>query len=335
MTLAELAEKINATLVGNAAAEVKSCATLDQAGAGQVSFLANPKYVKQLETTKASAVVVGLNTDPAAIGRPELSLLKAKDPYYTFMQAVVALHGYRKHPHEGVHPQAYVDPSAIVGEGTVVYPGVFVGPHVKVGRDCILYPNAVIYDGCVLGDRVTVHAGCAVGVDGFGYATSGGVHHKIPQTGNVILEDDVEIGANCAIQRATLGSTVIGKGTKFGDLVDIGHGTKIGPHALFVGLVGIAGSVTIGHHCTIAGQAGMAGHLKIGDNVTIGAQAGVMESIPDQTAVFGAPAMPASTARRVYTLFMQLPELVGRIKQLEQKVEELSSDDSNDTGAQE
>jgi UDP-3-O-[3-hydroxymyristoyl] glucosamine N-acyltransferase len=323
MTLEELAEKIQAKLEGDAGAEVNSCATLDEAKRGQVSFLANPKYIKQLETTQATAVVVAPQTQ---IDRPGLTLLKAKDPYYTFMQAVVALHGYRKHPHEGIHPQAYVDPTATVGEGTIVYPGAFVGAHVKVGRDCILYPNAVVYDGCVLGDRVTVHAGAAIGVDGFGYATSGGVHHKIPQTGNVVLEDDVEIGANCAIQRATLGSTVIGAGTKFGDLIDIGHGTKIGTHGLFVGLIGIAGSVTIGHHCTIAGQAGMAGHLKVGDNVTIGAQAGIVNSIEDQSTVFGAPAMPVAQARRVYTLFTQLPELLARIKALEEKVEELSAE---------
>jgi len=320
MTLEELAKKLGATLAGEPSAEVTSCATLDEAQSGQVSFLSNPKYVQQLETTRATAAVVGLNV---TMDRPGLSLLKVKDPYYTFMQAVVVLHGYRKHPHEGVHPMAYVDASAAVGQGTVVYPGAFVGPGAKVGRDCILYPNVVIYDHCVLGDRVTVHAGAAIGVDGFGYATQQGVHHKIPQTGNVVLEDDVEIGANCAIQRATLGSTIIGKGTKFGDLIDIGHGTKIGPHALFVGLIGIAGSVTIGHHCTIAGQGGVAGHLKLGDNVTVGAQSGVMTSLDDKSTVFGAPAMPQNTARRVYTHFTQLPELVGRIKELEKKLAEL------------
>ena len=331
MTLEELAGKINATVAGGAgdpSAEVTGCSTLEEATPGQLSFLSNPKYLKQLETTRATAVVVapGMMTD-----RTDLVLLQAKDPYYAFMQAVVHLHGYRKHPHEGIHPKAYVDPTATVGEGTIVYPGAFVGPRAKIGRDCILYPNAVIYDDCVLGDRVTVHAGCAVGVDGFGYATQQGVHHKIPQTGNVVLEDDVEIGANCAIQRATLGSTVIGKGSKFGDLIDIGHGTKVGPHALFVGLVGIAGSVTIGHHCMIGGQAGMTGHLKVGDNVSIAAQAGIHTSIPDQTAVVGSPALPIARGRRVIALMTQLPELLDRIRQLEQKVEELSTDEASET----
>jgi len=329
MTLQELAGKINATVAdggGDPSAAATSCATLEEAAPGQVSFLTNPKYVKQLETTRATAVVVSPAVTSA---RQDLVLLQAKDPYYAFMQAVVLLHGHRVHPHQGIHPQAYVDPTANVGEGTVVYPGAFVGPRATVGRDCILYPNAVVYDDCVLGDRVTLHAGAVIGTDGFGYATHQGVHHKIPMTGNVILEDDVEIGANCAIQRATLGSTVIGKGTKFGDLIDIGHGTKVGPHALFVALVGIAGSVTIGHHCTIAGQSGVAGHIRIGDNVTIGAQAGVINHVEDQTMLMGAPAMPLSHGRRVYATFAQLPQLVDRIRQLEEKVEELASKSEN------
>lgn len=329
MKVKELAEQIGATVVGDPEREVSSCATLDQASENQLSFLANPRYVKQLETTSAGVVVVGLN-----VNSDRVTLLKAKDPYYAFTQAVVLLHGYRKHPHVGIHPQAYVDPAATIGENTVIYPGAFIGPRAKVGRDCIIYPNAVIYDDCVLGDRVTVHAGAAIGVDGFGYATHPiiengekvAVHHKIPQTGNVILEDDVEIGANCAIQRATLGSTIIAHGTKFGDLINIGHGSKIGAHSLFVGLIGIAGSVTIGHHATLGGQAGVAGHLKLGDNVTIAGQAGVMNAIPDQTTVIGVPAMDAAHARKVYLNFMNLPELVQRIKQLEQRVEELSVD---------
>jgi len=329
MKVKELAERIDATFSGDGELEITSCATLETAGDGQLSFLANPRYVKQVDTTQASAVVVGLN-----VTNDRVTLLKAKDPYYAFTQAVVLLHGYRKHPHEGIHPQSYVDPAATIGEGTVIYPGAFVGPRARVGRDCIIYPNAVIYDDCVLGDRVTVHAGAAIGVDGFGYATHPvmengekvAIHTKIPQTGNVVLEDDVEIGANCAIQRATMGSTIIGRGTKFGDLINIGHGSKIGAHALFVGLIGIAGSVTIGHHATLGGQAGVAGHLKLGNNVTIAGQAGVMSAVPDQTTVIGVPAMDAAHARKVYLAFMQLPELVQRIKQLEHRVVELSVD---------
>ncbi len=330
MRLSELARRIEAVVVGDGELEVTSCATLEEAGAGQVSFLANPKYMKQVETTKATAVVVGHKVESGHV-----ALLKARDPYYAFTQALVILHGHRKHPHAGIHPRAHVDPTAAVGEGTVIYPGVYVGPRAKVGRDCTLYPNAVVYDDCILGDRVTVHAGAVIGVDGFGYATHAGedkvaMHHKIPQTGNVVLEDDVEIGANCTVQRAAMGSTVIGKGTKFGDLISIGHGVRIGAHGLLVGLNAVAGSTTVGHHMIMGGQAGIAGHLKLGDNVTIAAQAGVMSAIKDQTTVLGTPAMDAAHGRKVYVGFMQLPELMQRIKQLEQKVEELGAEGSED-----
>ncbi len=321
MTLDELSRKIGAELVGDPSLEITSANTLDEASAGQVSFLSNPKYLRQLETTKASAVVVSPRTTNGRV-----ALLKAKDPYYAFTQAMILLHGHRKHPHQGVHPLAHVDPTARVGASSVLYPGVYVGPRARVGEGCILYPNAVVYDNCVLGNRVTIHAGSVVGVDGFGYATHGGVHHKIPQAGNVIIEDDVEIGANVAIERATLGSTIIGKGTKFADLIGIGHGTKIGAHGLLVSQVGIAGSVHVGDHVTMGGQVGVAGHLRIGDHVTIAAQSGIVNNVEDDSILMGAPAMPAHHARRVYTVFTKLPDLLDRIKELEQRVKELSSD---------
>jgi UDP-3-O-[3-hydroxymyristoyl] glucosamine N-acyltransferase len=256
-----------------------------------------------------------------------LPLLKTKEPYYAFTRAVVALHGYRKHPFRGIHPAAHIDPTAVIGEGTIVYPGVYVGPRTRIGRDCVLHPNVVIYEDCVIGDRVIINANSSIGPDGFGFATVQGTHHKIPQVGRVVIEDDVEIGANTCVDRAALGSTVIGKGSKVGNLNAIGHNVRIGEGALIVAQVGIAGSVKIGHHCTMAGQVGVAGHLSIGNNVTLGAQTGVIDDIPDQSTYIGAPAMPAQQARRVYSLFTQLPDLLQRIKQLEQKVEELSSSD--------
>jgi UDP-3-O-[3-hydroxymyristoyl] glucosamine N-acyltransferase len=323
ITLKELAGAIGAEIVGGDPAQVISAVnTLEDAQSGQVSFLSNARYVRLLETTRASAVIVA-----RAVRSQRVPLLRTADPYYAFSQAVVKLHGYRRHPHEGIHPAAHVDPTATVGEGTVIYPGVYVGPRARIGRDCILYPNVVVYDDCVLGDRVTLHANCSVGHDGFGFAThkepgEPAIHHKIPQVGNVVIEDDVELGAGCAIDRATLGSTVIGKGTKFSNLISIGHGAKIGPHGLLVGLVGIAGSVKIGHHVTLAGQVGIAGHIEIGDGVTVGAQSGVINDVPDGATLVGSPAMPASQARRVYTVFQQLPELLERIRKLEQKVAE-------------
>jgi len=231
----------------------------------------------------------------------------------------VLLHGHRKHPHEGVHPLAHIDPTARLGRGCVIYPGAYVGPGATLGNECILYPNAVVYDGCVLHDGVILHAGAVIGQDGFGYATHGGEHHKIPQVGIVELHDNVEIGANVTIQRATLGKTVIGAGTKISDLVAIGHGAGIGEHGLLVSLVGIAGSTKIGHHATIGGQAGVAGHLVVGNRVTIAARGGVVGDVPDGTVLYGAPATPAPHGRKGLMLQAQLPEIVERIRKLEDR----------------
>jgi UDP-3-O-[3-hydroxymyristoyl] glucosamine N-acyltransferase len=321
-TVSQLAEKIGATVAGDGSASITSVNTLEDAQPGQVSFLSNPKYIKLLASTKASAVIAPLDARADSV-----TLLRTADPYYAFMQAVVLLHGHRQHPHRGIHPGAFIDSTAKVGEGTVAYPGVYIGPRTVVGQDCILYPNAVVYDDCILGDRVILHAGAVVGTDGFGFSTHKGVHHKIPQVGNVIVEDDVEIGANVAVQRATLGSTIIGRGTKMSDLISVGHATRIGPAGLIVSLVGIAGSTKIGHHVTIGGQAGLVGHLTVGDNVVIAAQSGVVEDVPDQGFMIGTPATQAPNGRKVLSLTARLPELLNRIRQLEQQVAELAADE--------
>jgi len=323
ITLGKLAETIGAEVAGDSAIEVSGVATLETAGPKDISFLSNPQYAKLLETTQAAAVIVS-----RGVKSERLNLLKTADPYLAFSKAVIALHGHRRHPHNGIHAQAFVDPTATIGENTIAYPGVFVGPRVKIGRDCILYPNAVIYDDCVIGDRVIVHAGASIGHDGFGFATSKGVHHKIPQIGNTVIEDDVEIGANAAIQRAAMGSTFIGKGSKVDSLVSIGHGVRVGDHALLVSQAGIAGSTTLGHHVTLGGQVGVAGHLSIGNHVTVAAQGGIIGDVEDQMTLLGAPAMPLHEARRVYVVFRKLPELLARLKQLEEQVAELAADRS-------
>ena len=327
MTVEELAREIGAEVAGDGKATITSAATLEDAQAGQISFLANPKYAKQIDSTKATAVILAPKIAATA---KNVTLLRAADPYFAFMKAVIRLHGHRKHPFAGVHTDAHVDPGASIGENTVIYPGVYVGPRSKIGRDCILYPNVTIYEDCIIGDRVIVHASTVIGADGYGFATHKGEHHKLPQIGNVIIEDDVEIGAGCSIERAALDSTIIGKGTKIDQLVVVGHGSKIGPHCLLVAQTGIAGSVTLGHHVTLAGQTGVSGHLKIGNNVTIGAQSGVISDIDDQATLVGSPAMPVSHARRVYMLFTQLPDIVERIKALEDKIEELGSSSAGD-----
>ncbi|MBI1370923.1 MAG: UDP-3-O-(3-hydroxymyristoyl)glucosamine N-acyltransferase [Planctomycetes bacterium] len=344
MTLEQLARTIGATIRGAADPNmtVERCVGLEEAGASDISFLANPKYIDQLAATKAAAVIVAPD-----VKADHLTLLTADDPYFAFRNAVVALHGYRQHPAPADGPiskLAVIHPTAKIGEGTVVhpfavisenvaigargviYPHTFIGPDTIIGDDCQLYPNVVIYDRCVLGHRVTLHAGCVIGQDGFGYATHKGAHHKIPQSGNVVIEDDVEMGAGCAIDRATLGSTVIGKGTKFSDLIAIGHGTKVGKHNLLVALVGLAGSVETGDYVVMGGQVGVAGHLKIGHQVQIAATSGVMNDIPDKTQIGGTPAVPLTEAKRIHLHTMRLPDLAARLKKLEREIEKLRNE---------
>jgi UDP-3-O-[3-hydroxymyristoyl] glucosamine N-acyltransferase len=312
MKLSDIAAKIGAELVGDPEIEIQSIAALEEAGPGQLSFLSNTKYLQDFKATRASAVIV-----PTGVESSGPCLLRCKDSYYAFAQAMVLLHGHRRHPHVGVHPRANVDPTATIGENTVIYPGAFVGPHTRIGRDCVLYPNVVIYDSCVVGDRVSIHAGTVIGVDGFGYATHGGVHHKIPQAGGVTIGDDVEIGANCTIARGALVNTVIGAGTKMDGLGMIGHGATIGPGCMIVAQVGISGSTNVGKYVTMGGQVAITGHLTIGDFATLAGRSAVMTDIEPRAKVMGMPAMPASHARRVYVAFTMLPELVDRIKKLE------------------
>lgn len=312
LTAQQLAEQLGAELIGDGSVVLKRVATLQLAEGDCVSFVSNQKYVSQLAECKAGAVIVGQE-----IRQAKMPLLVMRDPYLGFQKAVVALHGYRKHPFDGIHPRANVDPSAQVGQRCVIYPGAYVGPGVQIGDDCIIYANATIYDQCVLGDRVIVHSGVVIGVDGYGYATSRGVHHKIPQVGNVVLEEDVEIGANCVIARGALESTRIGKGTKLDGLVMIGHGAEIGPYSLLVAQTAIGGSTVTGHHMVMGGQAGIAGHLTIGNLVTVAGGAGVTKDIADKQTVMMTPAMPVRDARRVIAAMKQLPRLVSQARELE------------------
>jgi UDP-3-O-[3-hydroxymyristoyl] glucosamine N-acyltransferase len=324
MLLSELANKINAQIVGDPNVHVTGVAPLDDATPNDVSFLANPKYAGKISTTKAAAVCVDAKTQPKQVP-PGLNLLVCKDAYFGFAQSMIALVGFRKHPHEGIHPRAFVDPTATVGQGTIIYPNAYVGPRARVGSNCILYPGAVVYDDCILGDRVTLHANTVIGCDGYGYATFNGTHHKMPMPGIVILEDDVEIHSCTVIQRATMGATVIGKGTKMGDLIEVGHGTKTGQHCLLISQCGMAGSTTLGNYVVLAGQVGVTGHLTIGDFAKVGAQSGVMTDLDPKADYLGSPAQPIADARRTYVAMMQLPELVKRIRELEKKVAEHES----------
>jgi UDP-3-O-[3-hydroxymyristoyl] glucosamine N-acyltransferase len=315
MNLGELAKRIDAQLVGDASIEITAVATLDDAKPGDVSFLHNPRYAKQLFTTKASAVIVAPNVNAEGV-----ALLKSKEPYFAYRQAVVALHGFRVHPHVGIHPLAYVDPTATVGENTTIYPFVYVGPRAKIGKDCIIYPNCCVYDDCILGDRVILQAGAVIGPDGFGYATKNGEHYKIPHVGNVIVEDDVEVAGNSVVQRAATGSTVVGKGSKLGDLVNVGHAAKLGAHSFLVSQAGLGGSCVTGKWLQMGAQSGIAPHLTIGERVSVGARSGVLNHVPDKAIMIGSPAVATPQGRRVLAILEQLPKLLERIRVLERRL---------------
>jgi len=338
-TLGQLAQYVEGEVRGDENILIKSASTLGRAGKGEISFLANSKYEKQLANTKASAVIIGKDT--AAAVTITAPLLICDDPYYAFMQIMVLLHGYRKHDKPGVSSKAQISDKARIGvdchihqfvtvedgaqiaSGSIIYPGCYIGRDVMLGSDCILYPNVTIYDGCRLGKRVIINANSVIGEDGFGYASHKGVHHKIPQIGSVVIEDDVEVGACCGIERGTLGNTVIGTDTKLGDTVTIGHGTKIGPHCLLVAQVGVAGSTNLGHHCIVGGQVGIVGHINIGNQVMIAAQAGVINNIGDNKMVLGAPAIDANVGKRAYSMIQYLPDMRQSIKELKARVQKL------------
>ena len=342
MRLSTLAEHLNATLHGDGEVMIERCAGIETATAGELAFVANPRYREFLTKTQASAVLVG----PGLECPPSLNHLVCDDPYFAFRNAVIALQGFKQHPepmndtgngisaqaaiHEtatigencSIHPFAVVEAGARIGDRCRLYPGSWIGPQATLGDDCTLFPNSVVHEHCILGNRVTLHAGTVIGNDGFGYATHQGIHHKIPQHGIVVLEDDVEIGGNCAIERAAMGETRIGEGTKFADLISIGHGTQIGPHCLFVSLAGVAGSVKIGHHVVLGGQVGVAGHLEIGDGVQALAQSGIVTNIESGTMIGGAPAIPADAAKRNAMASVNLAELFRRVKKLERKMDQ-------------
>ncbi len=341
MTLQELAALMDGELLGDGGKVVRGAASLENAGEDEISFLANQKYAAQMETTRAAAVIVGKDYDGA-----QQNLIRCEDPYFAYREAMVALYGFRRPAFEGIAetasiaPSASVAPAVIVGPfvtisadatietGTVLYPGVFVAPRCRIGRDCVLYPNVTLYDGTILGDRVVIHAGSSIGQDGFGYATHKGPdgvvrHEKIPPAGWVELASDVEIGACCAIERAAMGPTIIGEGTKFADLVAIGHGTRIGKHCLLVSQAGIAGSTIVGDYCVFAGQAGVVGHIRIGDGVRVGAQAGVTSDIKAGLEVWGYPAIPLANARRAMVAATRLPQLRNQVKILTRELKAL------------
>ncbi|HEX9204729.1 MAG TPA: UDP-3-O-(3-hydroxymyristoyl)glucosamine N-acyltransferase [Candidatus Deferrimicrobiaceae bacterium] len=329
--LSALAGKIGAVLSGPDA-EVSGIASLEEAGPGQVTFLSNPKYAQLARGTKASAVIA---REPIP-GVP-CSFLLAPNPYFAFACAMEQFHPPVRpapgiSPRSAVHPGASlgkdvsIGPFAVVEEGAVlgdrvaVLAGAYVGKGASVGEDSLLYPRVTLYEGVRVGKRVILHAGCVVGSDGFGFAPSPQGFRKIPQVGIVVIEDDVEVGANTTIDRAALGVTRIGRGTKLDNLIQVGHNVVIGTDTVIAAQVGISGSSRVGSRVMIGGQAGLAGHLEVGDGVMLGAQAGVAGSLSaaESPGWSGTPAMPHKTWLRVVTLLPKLPELFRRVRSLEE-----------------
>lgn len=346
MTVGELAKLIQAEVRGDASQSLTSCAGVEEAAADQLTFVANVRYLKPLMTTKAAAAIV--SPREAELAPPSLTLLISKHPYFAFREAMVLLHGWRPRPAPGISDHAAIDAGATLGEGCcvrafavieagatigkrcIIHAHCTIGSGAVLGDDCVLFPGVTIYDGCVLGNRVTLHAGCVIGQDGFGYAThqregEATAHHKLPPAGNAVIEDDVEMGAGCTVDRATVGSTRIGQGSKFSNGVTIGHGAQIGKHNLFVAQVGIAGSTKTGDYVVAGGQVGVAGHLSIGQGAQIAAQSGVMDDIPPGEKWGGTPAQPWSAAKRSYVGLMRMDELIKEARSIMQRLDELEA----------
>ena len=337
MKLRMLADTLGGTVVGNGEIEISRITTIETAGSGDLTFLANARYEQHLATTKAGAVIVD-----APRAEYPLNYLVHPNPYFAFCRALRALYpapGHHLHP--VISRSAVIDPGATLGEnahvgnfveisaGTTVgddckvMTGSVIGRNCKVGNNCLIYPNVTIYDDTVIGDNVTIHSGTVIGADGFGYAQDQGVHHKVYQIGRVRIEDDVEIGANCTVDRAALGETVIGAGTKIDNLVQVGHNVKIGRGCLIVSQVGIAGSTTIGNYVVLAGQAGLVGHLNVPDRVTIAAQAGVSGKLKEGMIYAGSPQRELKEFKVLEAHLSRLPEKMAELKRLKADVDEL------------
>jgi UDP-3-O-[3-hydroxymyristoyl] glucosamine N-acyltransferase len=347
ITAGELAAFLDCPLTGDAARVIDSCNTLAEARENQASLFHVSKYAKELENTRAGVVILPPGAAAhvtRAAGLPPLTYIEAKNTYYAWTQTLVKLMGHRRHPQVGISPLASIHPSARIGANVNIHPFVVIGENavigngvnlfpqvtilhdVTIGDDTTLYPGVTVYERSVIGKRCLINAGCVIGSDGVAYAMHNGVHHKVPQSGIAVIEDDVDIAPNTIVERGVLNPTVVGRGTKMGALNVIGHNCVIGPGNMIISQVGIAGSSTTGKYVVLAGQVGITGHVTIPDFVQVGAQTGVLyDPEPDAKRLLGTPAMDESRAKRVYISFMKLPELVTRVQELEKKLGELSS----------
>lgn len=339
----QISELLDGEIVGNPDVEVSDLSKIEEGKPGTLSFLANPKYTPYIYSTKASLVIVSKDFEPEKELPEGCTLIKVDDPYAGFSK-LLELYNQIKHDRKGISDTAVVDPSATIGEDVYVgantviesgvevgsnariYPQVFLGANVKVGENTIIHPGARILTDCVIGADCVIHAGVVIGGDGFGFApNSENNYQKIAQIGNVILEDHVEIGANTTIDRATLGSTIIRKGAKIDNLIQIAHNVVIGENTVIAAQTGIAGSTEIGKNCMIGGQVGIVGHISIADGTMIAAQSGVGSTIKEKTVLQGSPGFSIIDYKKSYVGFRKLPKLMADLDRLSKELAELKS----------
>ena len=337
--LGELAAHVGGELVGDSGLMITGLNGLAEANPGELSFYGNPRYRRQYEATRASAVLVGLDATP----RDGVALVRVANPHLAFAKLSSLFHprpthvagvrpGAHVHPEARVHPEATVmagatvEKNATVAARAVLYPGAYVGEGASIGEDSLLYPNVTVREHCQVGARVILHASCVVGADGFGFAfnpegDNGPEHYKVPQAGIVRIEDDVEVGACTTIDRATLGETVIGRGTKIDNLVQLAHNVKVGPLSLICAQAGVSGSAELGMGVVLAGQVGVVGHIRVGDMAKVGAQSGVAHDVEDGQVVSGSPAVPHRDWLRQSAALGQLGDLLKEVRTLRRRVE--------------
>ncbi len=336
MKLADIANLVNGKPVGDGNTDIKDIASLEDAKAGDISFLTSRKYHQLIESTKASALIL-----PPDDWDCKIPYIVCEDPNVAFAMLMQHFHNHVKFQKEGIHPTAilesnvrlgdgisiganvYIEEGVKIGQHSTIFPNCFIGSNTLIGDEVTIYPNVTIREEIEIGNRVIIHAGSVIGSDGFGYAENEGQYSKIPQVGIVIIEDDVEIGANCCIDRATLGATKISRGVKLDNLIQIAHNVEIGENSVIAAQTGISGSSKIGKNAKFGGQVGLVGHITIGENVAIGAQTGVTKSHPDNIVLSGYPARPHNEQLKLEGSLGRIPKLIRRIRDLENEVKEL------------